>query len=96
MKCNGIVIYKGIEERAGGTFKNAQGQEINYDSSYVIKFDENKDGKINERKLKFPASNKALFDKFKVFGSYTTVELICDVVFGQSTCKLVPIDVIKK
>ena len=96
MKCNGIVIYKGIEKRDGGVFKNAQGQEVKYDSSYVVKFDETKDGKIDERKLKFPASNTVLYDKFNAFEPYTKIELTCEVVIGQSTCKLVPVDVLKK
>lgn len=92
MKCNGTVIYKGIEKRDGGTFRNAQGQDINYDSSYVVKFDEMKDGKIDERKLKFPASNASLYEKFKNVEAYTKISLVCDVQIGQSACKLIPVD----
>ena len=47
----------------------------------------------NERKVKFPASNKVLFDKFKNIEPYTKVELYCDVVISNSVCKLVPLDV---
>lgn len=93
MKCEGNVIYKGIEKREGGTFKNAQGQEIDYNASYVIKFDEIVGNNINERKLKFPASNKALYDKFNDFEPYTKVRITCDVVISNNACKLVPIDV---
>ena len=93
MKCNGIVIFKAIDKRNGGTFKNAQGQEIDYDASYVVKFDEIIGSNINERKLKFPASNKVLFDKFSEFEPYTKVNITCDVVISNSACKLVPIDV---
>ena len=92
MYCKGIVMYKGIEKRDGGTFKNAQGQDVNYDSSYIVKFDEIIDNKINERKLKFPVSNKVLYDKFSKLEPYTQVEVVCDVVLSQNSCKLVPID----
>lgn len=95
MRCNGVVMYKGIEERKGGTFKNSDGKDINYDSSYIVKFDEIVEGKINERKLKFPVSNKSLFDKFYALEPYTSVEITCDVVLMQNACKLVPIDVVE-
>lgn len=93
MKCEGIVIYKGIEKREGGVFKNDKGQEINYNSSYVIKFDEVVNGKIDERKLKFPEANTVLEHKFKELEPYTKVKIFCDVVLSNSSCKLVPIDV---
>lgn len=93
MRCKGIVMYKGIEKRDGGTFKNDKGQDINYDSSYVVKFDEIVENKINERKLKFPSSNKVLFEKFSGLRPYTEVLIDCDVVLSANTCKLVPIDV---
>lgn len=92
MRCNGVVMYKGIEKRAGGTFLN-NGQDIKYDEAYVIKFDEIKEGKINEHKLKFPTSNKVLYDKFAQLNPYTQVEIFCDVVLMNNMCRLVPIDV---
>lgn len=95
MYCKGIVMFKGIEKRNGGTFKNAQGQDIDYDSAYVLKFDEIVEGKINERKLKFPSSNKVLYDKFEKFDPYTQVQITCDVVLMQNACRLVPIDVVE-
>lgn len=94
MKSSGIVIYKGIQERSGGKFKNANGEEIDYEASYVVKFDEiSSSGEINERKIKFPKSNKALYEDFAGIEPYTKVKLFCDVVLSQSTCKLVPIRV---
>ncbi len=93
MRCTGVVMYKGIEERAGGTFKNEKGQDVKYDTAYVVKFDEIIDNKINERKLKFPSSNKVLYDKFNEFRPYSQVKILCDVVLMQNACRLVPIDV---
>lgn len=94
MKCNGQVIYKGIEKREGGVFKNDRGQEVNYDASYVVKFDENVDGKIDERKVKFPATNTTLYEKIKTIEPYTKVNMICNVVIGQSACRLVLEDIV--
>lgn len=93
MYSKGFLVYKGIEKRDGGTFKNDKGQDVNYDSSYVIKMDEIKDDVINERKFKFPTSNKVLFDKFKKFERYENVLVTFDVVISANSCKLVPIDV---
>lgn len=93
MNCRGIVIFKGIEKREGGVFKNDKGQDINYNASYLIKFDEDINGNINERKLKFPASNLVLFDKFKEIKPYTKVNLSCDVVISNTICKLIPTNV---
>lgn len=93
MYSKGIFMFKGIEKREGGTFKNSNGQEVNYDASYVIKVDEIYNGQINERKMKFPVSNKVLFDKFAQFEPYTKVSITCDVQMLQSGSKLIPIDV---
>lgn len=93
MNCKGIVVYKGIEKRDGGIFKGTDGREIKYDASYVVKFDENINGQINERKVKFPASNTYLYNKFVGIKAYTEVFLECDVVLSANNCKLVPINV---
>ena len=93
MRAQGRVIFKGIEKREGGVFKNDRGQEVKYDASYLVKFDEEKDGKIDERKLKFPATNVSLYDKFKEIKTYTAIELICDVAISNNASKLIPIEV---
>lgn len=93
MICKGVVVYKGIEKRDGGVFKGSDGRDIKYDASYVLKFDENNNGQINERKVKFPASNTYLYNKFVGIKAYTEVLLECDVVLSNNACKLVPINV---
>lgn len=92
MICKGVVVYKGIEKRDGGVFKGSDGREIKYDSSYVVKFDENNNGKIDERKVKFPASNTYLYNKFASVKAYTEILLECEVVLSNNACKLVPIN----
>ena len=94
MICNGVVVFKGIGKRVGGKFTDNSGREITYDSSYVVNFDEkNNSGEINQRKLKFPASNTYLYNKFAGIEPYTQIYIECDVVFSQNSVKLVPINV---
>ena len=40
MKTKGKFIFKGVKHRDGGKFVNQQGQEISYNDSYQVKFDE--------------------------------------------------------
>lgn len=91
MECKGVVIFKGIEKKSGGNFTNEKGQTITFDGSYVVKFDETINGKIDERKLKFPRSNVYLYREFKKLKPYTPIYLYCDVEFGFNTIKLIPI-----
>lgn len=93
MLCKGTLIFKSIDKREGGTFKNDKGQDINYDSSYIIKVDEVKGKDVNERKFKFPQTNKVLFESFSEIEPYTKVDITFDVVISTNTCKLVPVDV---
>lgn len=93
MLCKGTLIFKSIDKREGGTFKNDKGQDINYDSSYIIKVDEVKGKDVNERKFKFPQTNKVLYDKFVDIESYTKVDITFDIIISTNTCKLVPVDV---
>lgn len=94
MICNGVVVFKGIGKREGGKFTDNTGREINYDASYQVSFDErNNSGEINQRKLKFPASNTYLYNKFAGIEPYTQIYIECEVVFSQNSVKLVPINV---
>lgn len=93
MLCKGTLIFKSIDKREGGTFKNDKGQDINYDSSYIIKVDEVKGKDVNERKFKFPQTNKVLYDKFVDIEPYTKVDVTFDIIISTNTCKLVPVDV---
>lgn len=92
MKCSNEVIYKGIEERDGGVFKNDKGQEIKYDKAYVVRFDEVIDGQAVERKVKFNGQNVALFTKFSGLKIYDKINIVFDVVIQNSGCKLSILD----
>lgn len=88
MKCQNSVTFKSVEERDGGSFTNANGQLINYDKSYLVRFDEDNDGVIAERKVKFKGTNVALYTKFKTLKVYDKINLIFDVSIQNQGCKI--------
>ena len=93
MNCLGKFKFKGIEKREGGSFTNAEGKVVNYQASYVVTVDEEVDGKIYERKLKFSAQNVALFEKFADISPYEDVQIYFDINFIGTSVRLVPYDV---
>ena len=88
MKCSNEVVFKGIEERAGGVFRNDKGQDITYPKAYVVRFDEEVEGDYQERKVKLTGDNAGLFTRFKALKAYDRVNLIFDVVLGNNSCKI--------
>lgn len=86
------VIYKGLSKRDGGQFTNEKGQQVTYDDSYILKFDEEVNGEVFERKLKFPFTNKELANKLRKLEIYSKIKLICDVQLYTSSAKIVPVD----
>lgn len=94
MQSSGKFIFKSLERKDGGKFTNERGQEISYSPSYLLKVDENKDGVINERKLKIPDTNNNLIQKLMKKNPYDQIELICNIDFYGSVAKVVPIDLV--
>ncbi len=95
MKCKGNFKYKGISKTEAGVFKNDKGEEIKYNASYKIKVDEITDNGINERVLKFPAENDALFQKIITLKPYDDITLDFVVELTNNGCKVTPIDLIQ-
>lgn len=91
MKAIGEFVYKGIEKRGAGSFKNDKGEEVNYPESYILKVDEISDGKINERKLKVDPANIGLIDSLKKLSPYDKIKLECDILLYQNSAKVVPV-----
>jgi hypothetical protein len=94
MQAKGKFIFKSLERKDGGKFTNERGQEISYDASYQLKVDENKDGVINERKLKISQKNDLLIQKLMKKNPYDQIELLCDIEFYGSVAKVIPVDLI--
>ncbi len=90
MKAIGNFVFKGLEKRPGGTFKNDKGQDINYNESYLLKVDEVTDESINERKLKIPIENTTLINSLNKLKPYDHVTLECEVSLYQNSAKVVP------
>ena len=95
MKCQNLVVFKGIEERPAGVFKNEKGQEIKYDKSYLVRFDEETEDGCEERQVKFKGSNVALFTKFKALKVYDKINVTFEVVFQKAGCRLEIVDFTK-
>lgn len=85
-------VFKGVIKRDGGEFTNDKGQIVKYDPSYVVKFDETVNGEIQERRLKFPTTNKALHHKLSELEPYSKISLLCDVQLFSANAKVVPVD----
>lgn len=92
MVAMGKVIYRGIELRQGGSFTNSQGKEVKYNPSYVLKVDEEVEGKTYERKLKIAEDNMTLVRRFQELKNYTPLTLQCEVKMFLSRVTLVPVD----
>lgn len=88
-------VFKGVNKRDGGEFTNDKGQVIPYDPSYVIKIDEDVNGDMIERKLKFPVQNKVFYDKLSKLAPYTRIVLECDVQLFANNAKVVPFDIVE-
>lgn len=96
MKCIGDFVFKGIEERKGGEFKNSRGELIKYDSCYVLKVDEVTPSGIFERKLKIPKDNNSLLEKLRQKKPYDGITVQCDVAFYGGQAKVIPVDLIQQ
>ena len=92
MQCKGEFVFKCLDMRDGGEFKNDKGQNIQYDSCYILKVDEFSEKGINERKLKIDKNNQILVNKLKNVKPYEHIVLVCDVVLYGSNAKVIPVD----
>lgn len=52
MKCTGDFKFKGLTKRGSGSFTASDGKVINYKESYILRVDEQVDGRIYERQFK--------------------------------------------
>ncbi len=95
MRCSNEVVFKGIDERAGGVFKNDKGQEIKYDKAFFVRFDEEVEGEYQERKVKFSGSDSGLYSRFKSLKSYDRINLVFDIILGNNSCKATVVDFVQ-
>ncbi len=94
MKCKGNFVFKSITHKPGGTFKNANGEEISYKPSYVLKVDElGNNNEINERKFKIAEDKIQLINTLKALEAYTKINLDFNVTIYTNSISLELIDV---
>ena len=94
MECKGLFVFKSLILRPAGTFKDAEGKDIEYPASYILKVDqieENDD--VNERKFKVNTKDKELINKLSQFKIYDNIVLIFKITLYTSKMSMVLIDV---
>ena len=94
MECKGLFVFKSLILRPAGTFKDAEGKDIEYPASYLLKVDqieENDD--VNERKFKVNTKDKELINKLNQFKIYDNIVLIFKITLYTSKMSMVLIDV---
>ena len=95
MKCRGKFKFKEIVKKDAGSFTNAQGQEIKYDESYVLKVDEKTEKGIQERTFKLP-KDSLLVPELQKVAEYTDIVLDFEVVFYNNSIRVIPTEIVKK
>ena len=94
MKCRGQFIFKSVKKKDGGTFTNQAGQEINYNESFEVKFDEiTEEGDCIERKTKIGTNEIELFSKLSRLEQYKPAIFEFGVGFNSRGVTLKLIDV---
>ena len=94
MECKGLFVFKSLILRPAGTFKDAEGKDIEYPASYILKVDqieENDD--VNERKFKVNTKDKELINKLSQFKIYDNIVLIFKITLYTSKMSMSLIDV---
>ena len=87
-------VFKGVSKRDGGEFTNDKNVVVKYDPAYVIKLDEQLEtGDVVERRLKFPITNKTLYNKLSELDVYSKITLVCKVELYNGNAKVLPIDI---
>lgn len=94
MRTKGKFIFKGIKHRDGGKFINQQGQEISYNDSYQVKFDEvDENNECFERIVKVSKEETELINKLTKLDVYKPVIFEFEVGFNTKGITLKLIDV---
>lgn len=96
MKCQGNFVFKTLTHRQGGTFKNADGNDITYPSAYILKVDENlENGEINEHKFKIEENNTMLLNILKGLEAYQKIIIEFEVTLYTSRISLEVVNVLE-
>lgn len=94
MKSIAKLVYKGIEKKEGGEFRNEKNQLIKYDGSYVLKADEQTENGIYERRFKIPLSNVALINELKTKKAYDEITVNFDIQMFGNNVRVVPVGLV--
>lgn len=94
MQCRGNFVFKTFTHRQAGTFKNAEGEELSYPATYLLKVDEiGEDGSINERTFKVPEDKTVLINELSGLEAYQKIILDFKVTIYTTRISLEVVDV---
>lgn len=94
MKCQGNFVFKSVNYRPSGTFKDDNGNDLKYPAAYILKVDELlENGEINERKFKIDENKTTLINELKDLDAYQKIILHFKVTIYTSRISLEIVDV---
>lgn len=94
MVCEGIFKFLELKKIEKGSFKNNEGEVINYDSSYKLKVHELTDRGIQERIFKIPTQNIGLINQLKNVKPYTDIKIRFNIIIYNARVVLNPVSLI--
>lgn len=98
MVCRGKFKFKEIRKKDGGSFTNANGQAVNYPSSYQLKLDEKTEKGIEERTFKIADNpeNMDLINKLSQYEEYADIVLDFQVQMYTNSTRIIPTAIVTK
>ena len=90
MKCNGKFVYRALTKTDAGSFINANGEKIDYPSSYKLKVDENTENGVQERVFKVAIDNPVV-PHIVNLKPYSEVNIDFEVQIFSSGVRLIPV-----
>lgn len=94
MKCVGDFVFKSLEKRSAGEFRNDKGSVVKYDESYILKVDEQAENGIFERKFKVSVQNTDLIHNLQALQPYSKCKIGFDVHIFNNQIRLIPLELL--
>lgn len=94
MVCEGSFKFLELKKIEKGSFKNNEGEVINYDASYKLKVHEQTDRGIQERIFKIPVQNTGLINQLQNVKPYTDIKIRFNITIYNARVVLDPVSLV--